>query len=138
MKEEKWTLWFNEKFDIITLTNPHISPEEGLHVIVYPRENIFSAWSNPNLCGESFKIAAKVAQVIEDLKLAPWFNLQANGNWGLLPGNKPRFHVHIYARRKGKTWAMPIQLPPAPGTFNNKPMTEEERRILSEALINYL
>ena len=71
---------------------------------------------------------------MKELKLAPWFNLQANGNWGLLPGNKPWFHIHVYARRKGKTWAMPVQLPLTPGTFHNKPMTEKERKILSEAL----
>ena len=71
---------------------------------------------------------------MEELQLAPWFNLQANGNWGLLPGNSPRFHVHIYARRRGKTWGMPVQLPFAPRTYHNKPITKEERENLSDAL----
>ena len=132
--EEKWPLWSNEKFEIFTPANPHISPEEGLHVVVYPKTNIPFAWTDPELCAEIFRIAAKVAQIMEELKLAPWFNLQANGNWGLLPGNTPKFHVHVYARRKGKTWGMPVQLPSTPKTYQNKPMTEDERKNLSEAL----
>jgi len=134
MEEEKWVLWSNEKFEIFTLTNPHLSPEEGLHIVVWPKTNVSSAWADPDLCAEAFKIATKVSQVMEELKLAPWFNLQANGNWGLLPGSVPRFHVHVYARRKGKTWAMPVQLPFAPGTYHNEPMAEIERESLSEAL----
>ncbi len=132
--EEKWPLWSNEKFEIFTPVNPHISPEEGLHVVVLPKVEIVSAWRSPDLCAETFRIAAEAARAMEELKLAPWFNLQANGNWGLLPGRAPRFHVHIYARRKGKTWGMPVQLPSAPGTYQNEPMTEDERRKLSEAL----
>ena len=27
MEEEKWTLWSNEKFEIFTPANPHISSE---------------------------------------------------------------------------------------------------------------
>lgn len=134
MKEEKWTLWSNEKFEIFTPVNPHLPSEEGLHVVVLPKVEIASAWRNPDLCAETFRIAAKVAGVMEELKLAPWFNLQANGNWGLLPGSTPRFHVHVYARRKGKTWGMSVQLPLAPGTYHNEPLTEEERKSLSEVL----
>jgi len=128
------TLWSNKKFEVFTPANPHLSPEEGLHVVVLPKVEVASAWTDPDLCAETFRIAAKVAQVMEELKLAPWFNLQANGNWGLLPGNTPRFHVHILARRKGKTWGMPVQLPSAPGTYYNEAMTEKERKSLSEIL----
>ncbi|KPJ73519.1 hypothetical protein AMJ48_00985 [Parcubacteria bacterium DG_74_1] len=134
MQEEKLPLWSNEKFEIFTPINPHIPPEEGLHVVVYPKTNVPSAWANPDLCAETFKVAARVAQIMEELKLAPWFNLQANGNWGLLPDNTPRFHVHIYARRKGKTWGAPVQLPLAPGTYHNEPMSEEEMKNLTKFL----
>jgi len=138
MKEKKWILYSNKNFVIFTPANPHIPPEEGLHVVVRPKKRVASAWSNPNLCAETFKLATKVCQVMKKLKMAIWFNLQANGNWHFLTGGPPHFHVHIYARRKGKTWGIPVQLPAKPGTFCNKPMTEEERKNLSEALNSYL
>lgn len=136
--KEKWILWSNEKFEIVTPQNPHLSPEEGLHLKVLPKKETESSWEDVELCAETFKLAAKVCQAMEKLKLAPWFNLQANGNWGLLPGRTSRFHVHIYARRKGKTWGLPVQLPNVPGTYQNSPMTEEEREKLSRALAESL
>ena len=138
MKDESWALWSDGEFEVVTPFNPHISSEEGLHVIVVPKAEIDSAWADENLCAETFRVAAKVAQVMEELKLAPWFNLQANGNWGLLPGSTLWFHVHVYARRKGKTWGMPVQIPLAPRTYHNELMTEQERKDLSRALEKHL
>lgn len=138
MKNESWTLFSNGEFEVFTPFNPHISAEEGLHIIVVPEAEVESALVDENLCAETFRVAAKVAQAMKELKLAPWFNLQANGNWGLLPGSTPWFHVHVYARRKGKTWGMPVQIPLAPGTYHNEPMTEQEREDLSETLKKHL
>ena len=138
MKDESWALWSDDEFEVFTPFNPHIPSEEGLHVIVVPKAEIYSAWVDENLCAETFRVATKVAQVMEELKLAPWFNLQANGNWGLLPGSTPWFHVHVYARRKGRTWGMPVQIPLAPGTYHNELMTEQERKDLSRALEKHL
>ncbi len=138
MTKEKWILWEDEKFKVITPQNPHIPLKEGLHVKILPKTEVISAWQDINLCAETFRLAAKVCQIMEKLKLAPWFNLQANGNWGLLPGRTPRFHVHIYARKKGKTWGMSLQLPSVPETYQNKPMAEEEREKLSRTLAESL
>ncbi len=138
MKAESWTLWSNSEFEVFTPFNPHTSTEEGLHVIIVPKVTVDSALVDENLSVETFRFAIKVARAMEELKMAPWFNIQSNGNWGLLPGKTPWFHVHIYGRRKGKTWCMPVQIPLAPGTYHNKPMTERERKDLSEALKKYL
>lgn len=138
MREKKWILWSNKKFVIFTPANPHLPSKEGLHIVVRPKKKVASACSNPKLCAEAFKLAAKVSQTMKKLKMAPWFNLQANGNWHFLTGGPSHFHVHIYARRKGKTWGMPVQLPAKPGIFHNKPMTKKERGNLSEALNSYL
>lgn len=70
---------------------------------------------------------------MEKIQFAPWFNIQANGNWGLLPGNQPFFHVHIYGRNKTLSWGKPIVLPEAPGTYQNAPMPESDRTTLTEA-----
>jgi diadenosine tetraphosphate (Ap4A) HIT family hydrolase len=71
---------------------------------------------------------------MERLELAPWFNIQANGNWGLLPGGQTMFHVHILGRKKTNMWGKPVALPEAPGTYQNEPMPENDRSALAEAL----
>ena len=67
---------------------------------------------------------------MEKLKIAPWFNIQANGNWGLLQGTKPFFHIHIYGRNKTTNWAKPLILPEAPKTYQNTPMPLGDRDVL--------
>jgi len=138
MKEKNWILWSNKKFKIFTPQNPHLPSKEGIHVVVYPKKRVTSAWSNPKLSAETFEIASKVCQTMKKLKMAPWFNIQANGNWHFLTGKHPHFHIHIYARRKGKTWGLPVQLPLKPGTFHNELMSEKERENLSRTLKAYL
>jgi diadenosine tetraphosphate (Ap4A) HIT family hydrolase len=65
--------------------------------------------------------------------MAPWFNIQFNGNWGLLPGNTPFFHLHVYGRNKTANWAKPVVLPEAPKTYQNAPMPEADQSKLIEA-----
>lgn len=128
-----FTLWEDGTFTISTTKNPHIPYSEGLHVIVAPKREVASAWQDINLAEATFKLAARACKIMEDLQLAPWFNIQANGNWGLLPGAEPFFHVHIYGRNKTPSWGKPINLPEAPGTYKNEPMPENHRNILKEA-----
>lgn len=132
-------LYENDDFEVFTPRNPHLPQKEGPHVVVRPKTDVATPWEDPKMCGRCFKFAARVAQIMEDLGLAEWFNLQANGNWGLLPGNTTHFHVHILGRRKeGETWAKPVQLPSLPGTFRNDPMPEDARRALSAKLAEEL
>jgi diadenosine tetraphosphate (Ap4A) HIT family hydrolase len=120
-------LWENNKFTISTPKNPHFPYSEGLHLIIAPKQEVANAWQDIELASETFKLASTVCKVMEGLQLAPWFNIQANGNWGLLPGNTPSFHVHVYGRNKTETWGKPIILPEAPGTYQNDPMPETDR-----------
>lgn len=126
-------LWENEEFVISTPKNPHFPYSEGQHVIVAPKRDVANAWEDIELSEAAFKLAAEVCKIMSGLKVAPWFNIQANGNWGLLPGFTPFFHVHIYGRNKTDSWGKPISLPEAPGTYQNDPMPEEDRRTLSDA-----
>ncbi|MCC6175881.1 MAG: hypothetical protein IT305_11300 [Chloroflexi bacterium] len=135
----RWTLWENDRFAVFTTANPHLPREEGCHVLVAPKDPPPHAWADPALTGALFELTARVCQVMERLGLAPWFNLQANGNWGLLPGGAPHLHVHIYARLPaGKTWAQPVDLPKVPGEFGFAPLDEGERARLSAALADAL
>lgn len=128
-----YLLWENDKFIVKTPFNPHLSYTEGLHIVVMTKTNEKNAWEDPEISGTTFKLAAKVCQIAEELHLAPWFNIQSNGNWGLLPDGAPWFHVHIYGRNKTQSWGKPITLPEAPKTFNNEPMPEADRIKLTAA-----
>lgn len=128
-----FTLWENDKFTVSTPKNPHISAKEGLHIIVAPKQEMRSAWDDVDHAAETFRLASTACKVMEELQIASWFNIQANGNWGLLPGNTPFFHIHIYTRNKTNSWGKPIVLPEKPGTYQNDPMPEFYReKLLTE------
>ena len=129
----RFMLWENADFEISTPENPHQSYAEGPHLIVFPKRKVVAAWEDPELAAQSFKLASQACKIMKDLGLAPWFNLQANGNWGLLPGKETFLHIHIYGRNKTASWAKPIVLPEAPDTFQNDPMPEADRQKLIEA-----
>lgn len=125
-----YVLWENETFIVKTPFNPHTSYAEGLHIIVAPKADLASAWEDPEISGQAFELASKVGKLVNAAGLAPWMNLQANGNWGLLPGSTPFFHIHIYGRNQTKAWAKPVVLPELPGTYQNDPMPEGDRTLL--------
>ena len=102
-------------------------------MIVSPKQEVTNAWQDIDLSEATFKLAAMACKIMEDLGMAPWFNIQANGNWGLLPGATPFFHVHVYGRNKTEAWGKPITLPAAPGTYKNEPMPEADRTKLRDA-----
>jgi diadenosine tetraphosphate (Ap4A) HIT family hydrolase len=129
-----FTLWENDLFEVSTPKNPHVPYAEGPHVIVAPKQEIPNAWTDIELSAAMFRLASQVCQVMAKIQLAPWFNIQANGNWGLLPGSQPFFHVHIYGRNKTSRWGKPILLPEVPKTYQNEPMPETDRKTLSQAL----
>jgi diadenosine tetraphosphate (Ap4A) HIT family hydrolase len=138
LSTNNFTLWENKTYIISTPLNPHQPYSEGVHVVVASKADIANAWQDPKLTGEMFKLAAKACKIMEAMGLGPWFNLQANGNWGLLPGGTPFFHIHIYGRNKTLSWGKPLILPEAPKTYQNDPMPETDRTSLSEALITNL
>lgn len=138
MLGNNYLLWEDDTFIVCTPFNPHLPYGEGPIAVVKPKQEIVSAWQDPALTGRAFELAARVAKTMDDLKLAPWFNLQANGNWGLLDGSTPFFHIYIYGRNKTERWAKPIILPEAPGTYKNAAMPENDRNLLIEALKKHM
>lgn len=135
MKEESFILWENTDFKIITPSNPHTPQKEGVHLVVLPKKQIASAWEDIETGGKAFMLAGRVCKTLKRLNFGDWFNLQANGNWGLHPGKKPLFHIHIYARiKESDTWGKPVKLPDLPGTFQHEPMSQEDISLLTKAL----
>lgn len=127
-------LWEDSEFAVSTPKNPHIPYSEGMHLIVSPKKDVPSAWSDVDLASQAFRLATQVCKILSDMNLAPWFNLQANGNWGLLEGSTPFFHIHVYGRNKTQSWGKPLVLPEAPGTYSNEPMPEADQSKVSQAL----
>lgn len=127
MLGNNYLLWENQQFIICTPFNPHYAYIEGPIVIIKSKQDLAHSWESPTVTGHAFELAAKAAKILEQLNLAPWFNLQSNGNWGLLSGSSPFFHVYIYGRNETERWAKPLVLPEAPKTYNNDPMPESDR-----------
>lgn len=133
MLGNNFLLWKNDDFVIKTPFNPHTPYSEGLHLIVASALTFENAWSNPEVASKAFELSSKACKIMEDLNIAPWFNIQANGNWDLLSNGQRFFHIHIYGRNKTSTWGHPVTLPQLPGTYQNEPMPETDRTILIEA-----
>lgn len=125
-------LWENDDFSLRTPLNPHLPYSEGLHLYIAPKKEIANAWEDPELAAETFRLASKACAIMKAKDIAPWFNIQANGNWGLLPGASLFFHIHIYGRNMTVQWGKPLVLPEAPNTYDNKPMPEKDRSTLKE------
>lgn len=128
-----YLLWEDDEFEIRTPFNPHVPYSEGAHLVVSAKKAIANAWEDPEIAAQAFKLAAKACKIMDEMKLSSWFNLQANGNWGLLPGGTPFFHIHVYGRNKTNSWGKPIILPEAPKTYQNDPMPESDRNKLIQA-----
>ncbi len=126
-------LWENDELSIVTPLNPHIPYSEGLHLVVAPKLDLTNAWQDEVFAGKAFELATRACKIMDEMKFAPWFNIQANGNWGLLPGGTPFFHIHIYGRNKTNNWGKPLVLPEAPKTYNNDLMPEDDRSKLANA-----
>lgn len=82
MLGNNYLLWENETFIVCTPFNPHLPYSEGPIVVVKLKQDVKTAWQDPELTGMAFELAAKVAKTMESLSLTPGFNIQANGNWG--------------------------------------------------------
>jgi diadenosine tetraphosphate (Ap4A) HIT family hydrolase len=130
---DSYLIWENENFTIQTSSNPHIPYSEGLHLFVAPKHKIANAWEDVELSSKTFKLASEACAVMKNLELAPWFNIQANGNWGLLPGSTPFFHIHIYGRNKTETWGKALVIPELPNTYDNAPMPAKDRSTLTQS-----
>lgn len=134
MLGNNYLLWEDNTFIVCTPFNPHLPYSEGPILVIKTKQDITNAWQNPQLTGRAFELAATISKIMQDLQFASWFNIQTNGNWGLLPGAHPFFHVYIYGRNQTDRWAKPIILPEAPKTYKNDAMPEADRARLTDAL----
>ncbi len=55
-----WVLWEDEGYIITTPKNPHISPEEGCHIKINPKNSMEKSWDDPVLAGKTFEFAVSL------------------------------------------------------------------------------
>lgn len=138
MLGNNFLLWENHYFILKTPFNPHIPYSEGFHIVINSKSEIETAWQDPELSAAGFRLAANACKLLDEIGFAPWFNIQVNGNFGLLPGVTKYFHIHLYGRNKTDRFGKPIILPEAPKTYNNDPMPEADRQKLIKLFKEYL
>ena len=79
---------------------PHVSAEEGGHLIVIPRSHIADRRSlSPSEALSVDLLTMIAADALRMIFDADWQNYQENGNWTPDPEHG-HAHVHIYGRRK--------------------------------------
>lgn len=132
-------LYQTKTFSVVTpLTKPHIPREEGGHLMICATEKYFpdrTAFSPEEavelmrlsmLTAEAFPAAMAERGVAIDR-----INFQENGNWALLSGRPPVFHLHLYARQIGsrsQIWGEALFFPDPhdPRYESFAPLTEED------------
>jgi hypothetical protein len=73
---ETWTLWEDARFGVTTSDNPHLPPEEGCHLVVWPKNPPPHAWADPAVTAATVELAARVSALLEQLGLVDRVNLQ--------------------------------------------------------------
>lgn len=97
-------IWQNDCFEIRLPGKPHVSREEGGHLVVYPKrdahfrsELTMSEASSLGVLLQAIEVA--YIRALNDVGTqVVWINFQDNGNWSLLKGDSRHFHVHVYGR----------------------------------------
>jgi hypothetical protein len=54
---------------VTTPGNPHLPPEEGCHLLIWPKDALPHAWADPALTPAIFELTTRVSQVLERLEL---------------------------------------------------------------------
>lgn len=88
-----------EEARLLVPPRPHISPQDGGHLVATPKLHVRSRrdlTSNALLAVELLSIVA--ADALETVFGNAWFNFQENGNWGVDHPERQHMHVHVYGR----------------------------------------
>lgn len=91
-------------FNVFCANEPHLSREDGGHLVIVPKERIPNRWdlSEPqsNECMNLSKLVGQsMLEGLNERKLdIRRINFQDNGNWEIDHPKGPNFHLHLYGR----------------------------------------
>lgn len=139
-----------EHFKLIPANKPHISREEGGHLVIFYKDKSKGYSSRLDFTPEEAKEAMYLSMIGSEamLNVLPKYginiqriNYQENGNWAYLRGENPVFHIHLYGRTPeavNQPWGQALYFPTQGSDFykSNIPFTEEEVLALKEEALN--
>lgn len=128
-------LYRTKYFIVSTVEHPHISREEGGHIVIAPITPIVDRTHlSPEQAIECMRLTCIVGEAMTSgLARQGIFlgriNYQDNGNWGIGTPEGPHFHIQLYGRAVGATIQKFGEAPtfprPSTGFYDTfKPLTE--------------
>ena len=101
------SIFETETFAVCVPDVPHIPREDGGHIWIRPKKSgIHSRLDlTPKEAIEVMRLTLLIGEAMingmknRDINIER-INYQENGNWAYLRGEKPVFHIHLYARAK--------------------------------------
>lgn len=83
---------------------PHVSREDGGHMVIFPKRKVRERWELPEMEAVEMMLVSRalgraMTEVLteEDI-IIQTINYQDNGNWAFLRGEDTSFHIHLYGR----------------------------------------
>ena len=131
------TIFETPDFRISAYAHPHVSREEGGHIIIAAKNDITDRTKlTPRQAKEYMRLSMLVGEAMEkamNLRGIPVvkINYADSGNWAFKTGAKPRMHMHLFGRaRNAKYQIFPdaVYLPARESGFYDgfKPLNEED------------
>ena len=97
--DEAYLLCETEEARVLLPPRPHISPQDGGHLVAIPRRHVRSRRELPVEALHEVELLTMVAaDALEAVFGTGWFNYQENGNWSLERPERQHMHVHVYGR----------------------------------------
>lgn len=131
------TIYETDNFIVFVPKRPHISREEGGHLVIKPKVHYVSRIDLPiSLAKEAMMLTMLIGEAMtKGLKRTGIeigrLNIQDNGNWAYLRGEEFSFHIHIYGRvleSKIQKYGEALYFPDPKTDFydNFKPLNEND------------
>ena len=135
--QKKILVWEDVDFIVTTPLIPHISKNDGGHLIVSPKVNVSEIYELDDV--KLLRFMRIVAVCTQSLKSVlgeqginiPFTNNQDNGNWAVLNDRPKSLHFHIYGRARNsikQVFGQAIFAPDPHSTFydNNIPLNTQD------------
>lgn len=84
---------------LVLPSNPHVSPDEGGHLVCIPRRHQANRLTfTPDEAVSLHYLSVFAARILQTVCGAAWWNFQENGNWTLPDVDEVHAHIHVYGR----------------------------------------
>jgi diadenosine tetraphosphate (Ap4A) HIT family hydrolase len=131
------TIFETENYRVCAYGRPHVSREEGGHIIIAAKGDITDRTKlTPQLAKEYMRLSMIVGEAMEkamNIRGIPVvkINYADSGNWAFKRGKKPRMHMHVFGRAvnaKHQVFPEAVYLPARESGFYDsfEPLNDED------------